>query len=961
MAIQANPYTIPLLFSGTITFGLAIFAWRRRQVTAAVPTAYALLGTSIWSFADALRWASANYTTQVFFAKMVVIGSYSLTIAFVFVVLHHAGLKKFANWRLASLILLFLLPSFILIWTNEYHHLYWSNVKSVAIGSFTGLDRQMGFAYWLDISINYIFIFVGIMILFNAYFRSGFIHRKQMQAILLAAVFPLLGNIASLPQIAIFPYLDLTPFSFTLSGIALAYAVFRYQLFYFVPMARRAIIHDLQDGVVVVDKNMHITDINPSGNEILGVDKKTIIGAPLERVIPGWEELIESHGGIDNLQERQVEIKERFFELRVSQILNDEGQLFGNALFLHDVSEHLRIEADLEEVQRTFASVLDTLEDSYFETDLAGVITYVNAAFTKNLKFSKEEVVGKHFRHFVHQRSIRDIVENFQTLYETEKVQRLTEYHFVRKNGEEIIGEISVSLIRKGKEVIGTRGLIQDITARKKAENIVREARDKAETIAGELAAINHVATIVNKSLDLDETVQAACEEIVKIFPVRNTSVGLLDRDQTRLEITAFHSINPAEENIRGMVLTFEGNIASQEVIDNKKTVVIEDAQNDPRTEPIHEMARASGARSYMIVPLLARGRAIGIIGMPAKNPAHTFTEKETKLAETIASQIAAAVDNARLYGQTEMALDTAKRDLEIGHEIQSGFFPEVVPQIPGWDIAAYFQGARQVAGDFYDVFQFKNSPFTAFVIADVCDKGVGAALFMVLFRSLLRAFSDEPVRGANIPERLKEIVLKTNIFIAEYHGQSNMFATMFFGILDPDSDTLYYINGGHEPPIMMDKEGKVTQRIRPTGPAVGLFSDMSFTVEEIQFNKGDILVSFTDGVPDAIDDARELFSEKRLLKSIQAPWTSAFSMLYELNADLQKHIGEQAQFDDVTLLSLRRKHTLKIDHHAICRIADTKALSELREFAERAAIECNLSHDIVFAFKLATEEILVT
>ena len=118
MAIQANPYTIPLLFSGTITFGLAIFAWRRRQVTAAVPTAYALLGTSIWSFADALRWASANYTTQVFFAKMVVIGSYSLTIAFVFVVLHHAGLKKFANWRLASLILLFLLPSFILIWTN---------------------------------------------------------------------------------------------------------------------------------------------------------------------------------------------------------------------------------------------------------------------------------------------------------------------------------------------------------------------------------------------------------------------------------------------------------------------------------------------------------------------------------------------------------------------------------------------------------------------------------------------------------------------------------------------------------------------------------------------------------------------------------------------------------------------------------------------------------------------------
>ena len=134
----------------------------------------------------------------------------------------------------------------------------------------------------------------------------------------------------------------------------------------------------------------------------------------------------------------------------------------------------------------TFASVLDALEDSYFEADSTGIITYVNTAFTKNLKFSKEEVVGKHFRHFVHKRSVRDIFENFKRLYETEKVQRSTEYHILRKGGEEIIGEITVSLIKKGNEIIGTRGLIQDVTDRKKAENIVRDARDKAETIAGE-------------------------------------------------------------------------------------------------------------------------------------------------------------------------------------------------------------------------------------------------------------------------------------------------------------------------------------------------------------------------------------------------------------------------------------------------------------------------------------------
>ena len=348
MAIQANPYTIPLLISGMITFGFAIFAWKRREVTAAVPTAYVLLAMTTWSFSDALRWASASFGAQLFFAKMVLVGSYSMTIAFVFVVLHHAGLKKFANWRLAALILFLLSPSFILAWTNEYHHMYWSSVESVDLGGFTGLAREMNFGYWLDIGINYTFIFIGIIILVNAYFRSGFIHRKQLQAILLAAIFPLLANIASLPEIAVFPYLDLTPFGFTFSGIALAYAVFRYQLLYFVPMARQAIVQNLQDGVVVVDKKMNITDINPSGIQILGVDRKTIIGSPIENVIPGWGALIKDYGGIDKLQERQIEIKRRVFEIRVSQILNDEGQIFGSALFLHDVSEHLQIEADLE-------------------------------------------------------------------------------------------------------------------------------------------------------------------------------------------------------------------------------------------------------------------------------------------------------------------------------------------------------------------------------------------------------------------------------------------------------------------------------------------------------------------------------------------------------------------------------------------------------------------------------------
>jgi sigma-B regulation protein RsbU (phosphoserine phosphatase) len=544
-------------------------------------------------------------------------------------------------------------------------------------------------------------------------------------------------------------------------------------------------------------------------------------------------------------------------------------------------------------------------------------------------------------------------------VYESRKAIEPFEFIYRNADGVEFTSEIVVSPILDDHGIaIGTRGIVRDISVRVKAEEILRQAKEAAEQRAGELALINRIAETVSHSLDLEDILQSVCIELTKIFPIRNAGIGLLGVDKESLEIVAFHAIDPQEKSALGMTLPFAGNLSSQEVIEQKRTVVIQDAQSDPRTSALADVSRSRGTRSIMIVPLLTRGEAIGTIGMPAKNPEHIFTDNEIELAETIASQIAAAIDNARLYSKTESALDVAERDLEIGRQIQSDFFPEQLPKIPGWEIVAHFEAARQVAGDFYDVFQFENSNLTAFVIADVCDKGVGAALFMVLFRSLLRAFSERKIVRDNVQEQLLDIILSTNNFIAEYHGRSNMFATLFFGILDPDNGSLYYVNGGHEPPVILDKEGRIIQRLMPTGPAVGMFPDLDFKVEKIRLECGDCLVGFTDGTTDAKNSAGELFSEERLLESIAAPWTSVFSMLFELKTELQNHIGGLAQFDDITLISFRRKFAPGSDHHAICRVAQMNILGELRNFAEQAAVRSGLKHEDGFAFKLATEEI---
>lgn len=613
---------------------------------------------------------------------------------------------------------------------------------------------------------------------------------------------------------------------------------------------------------------------------------------------------------------------------------------------------------DPVQTRKTFHAILDTLQDSYFEADPTGIITYANSAFIRTLGFPENEVIGKHFRHFTERKSIRDIFQKFQRVIETKLPLEPFRYDYRAKDGRIYMAETTVSPIIEDGVVVGTRGVMREITDRVLAEEALRQTKEEAEARAEELAALNRISMIVNQSLNLNEILQALCRELTQIFPIRNAGIGLLSADRESLEIIAFHSIDPNEVSAMGMVLPFGGNASSQEVIEKKKTVVIQDAQSDPRTNSLADISRSRGTKSILIVPLLTRGNAIGTIGMPARDVDHVFDENEVKLAETVASQIAAAIDNARLYARTESALDVAERDLEIGRQIQAGFFPEKLPDIPGWEIVAHFEAARQVAGDFYDVFKFRDSRLIAFIIADVCDKGVGAALFMVLFRSLLRAFSEIKIDNDNVQEQLLNIILNTNNFIAEYHGKSNMFATLFFGILDPDPGTLHYINGGHEPPIILDKNGSVTHRLMPTGPAVGMFPDLSFQVKKFQFNPGDCLVSFTDGTTDAKNVAGELFTEERLLKTVSVPWTSVFSALYELKMELKQHIGEQYQFDDITLLSMRRKLDQGASQHAICRVTQMDSLIELRNFAEQAALQDGLNHEDAFAFKLATEEV---
>ena len=270
--------------------------------------------------------------------------------------------------------------------------------------------------------------------------------------------------------------------------------------------------------------------------------------------------------------------------------------------------------------------------------------------------------------------------------------------------------------------------------------------------------------------------------------------------------------------------------------------------------------------------------------------------------------------------------LHAAQQELEIGRRIQAGFLPDALPKVPGYEISGHFQAARDVAGDFYDAFYIPSIDRLALVIGDVCDKGVGAALFMTLFRSLIRATAQSrnfmtwavdsdpgETRAPNdldpdllVRQTLANTIALTNNYVATTHGKTSMFASVFFGLLDPESGAIDYINAGHEEAFVIGRNG-IRHALPPTGPVVGIFAGANYGIEAAILEPGETILLYTDGVPEATSESGEQLSDERL-RSMLDSWHGTADQLLQMIANSVSEFAKGArQHDDITMLASRR------------------------------------------------------
>lgn len=274
-------------------------------------------------------------------------------------------------------------------------------------------------------------------------------------------------------------------------------------------------------------------------------------------------------------------------------------------------------------------------------------------------------------------------------------------------------------------------------------------------------------------------------------------------------------------------------------------------------------------------------------------------------------ARVSSSLEKKRLHDLRTLYLKSLEREMEIAREIQLSFLPPQLPILEGWEVAAYFKAAREVAGDYYDALLLPDDRLV-FNVGDVCGKGIGAALYMTLYRSLIRAaattdnfapLGDEQLDANS--ERLKQAVSCANNYVMATHEDAK-FSTLFIGLVELKTGRLTYINCGNESPLLIRKDGSLTE-LKPTGPAIGIFKGIEFAVGEIYLETDDLLLAYSDGITDTMNSENITFGRQRL-EGLVREHTGGCSELLSLLVDqAQLFAGGVEQFDDITLLAVKR------------------------------------------------------
>jgi len=474
-----------------------------------------------------------------------------------------------------------------------------------------------------------------------------------------------------------------------------------------------------------------------------------------------------------------------------------------------------------------------------------------------------------------------------------------------------------------------------------------------SERQARNLKALLGVAKALASEIKLDNLLQVIVAKAAEVMDAERATLFLYDKPRNELWSKTTQKLEINEIRV-ALGVGIAGTVAKTRALIN-----IGDAYADPRFDSTFDKQTGYRTRSILCLPLIGNGDSlVGVIQVLNKRNRETFDEIDESLLAGLSDHITVALERGRLI-EAYIEKERLEEGLKLAHDIQMSMLPKTFPPFPerrDLDIFAAITPAKKVGGDFYDFF-FLDENRLCFAIGDVSGKGVPAALFMAVIKTLFKAIAGRVQNPGEILSTVNREICRDN--------DSQMFTTLFCGILDTRTGEIRYSNGGHNPPYHLSRAG-VQQVPKTGGRVLGLLEETTYAGSRLVLGPGETLLLYTDGVTEALDPAEQFFSERRLESILtQINFASAREQIEHLTSEITLFAAGAEQADDITTLAIRFLGTAGSNNGELQftlknRIAEIAALGErLGEFAAVHQLTPNVLHDLNLALEEAVTNII--
>ena len=429
----------------------------------------------------------------------------------------------------------------------------------------------------------------------------------------------------------------------------------------------RTILEDFEEGYYEVDIAGNFTFFNDSVCRIFGHPKEELIGMnnrqytdeeyakKLYQVFNQVYRTGEPVKGLDFEVIRKDGTK-AFTELSVSLVRDLEGKPIGFRGIARDITERKRADEALQRSEERYRTILENIQDGYFEVDLAGNLTFVNDAECRNLGYPRDELIGLNYRQYTDKENAKKLYQVFNRVYRTGEPVKALERESIGKDGTKMFNEISVSLIRNSEgKPIGFRSITRDITERKKAEEALKKSEKEAKRLAQENAIMAEIGRIISSTLNIEEVYERFAEEFLHVIPFDRVSVNTINPDSNSITIAYAFGMEVGDLQ-QGTLVTVEGPFY-EDIVKRRSSVLVQTEDENELAERYPNFLQhfQAGIRSMIAVPLISKDQVIGILHIQSLKP-NAYTELDLRLAERVGNEIAGAIANAQLFAERKQA-----------------------------------------------------------------------------------------------------------------------------------------------------------------------------------------------------------------------------------------------------------------------------------------------------------------